>query len=82
MNRRVSTPRGRGPGSRKPVLLRHCAGGAERPQQEADEGPAWSETPWLMRDSRGGLRKGLAILGEIKDWWVASLAAAYVVAGV
>ena len=27
-----------------------------------------------MRDSRGGLRKGLAILGEIKDWWVASLA--------
>ena len=65
-NRRVSTPSGRGPGSRQPVLLRHCAGGAERPQPEADGAPAWSEAPWLMRDSRGGLRNGLAILGELE----------------
>ena len=64
MNRRVSTPSGRGPGSRKPVLRRQGAEGVERPQQEAEGAPAWSEAPWLMRDSRGGLRKGIVGDGE------------------
>ena len=48
----------------------------ERPTPEADRAPAWSEAPWRMRASQGCLRQGLAILGEIKDWWVASRAVA------
>ena len=55
MTRRVSTPRGRWPGSRKTLLLRQGAGGAERPQQKAEGAPAWSEAQWLMRDSQGGV---------------------------
>ena len=36
------------------LLRRQCAGGAKRfPSREAEGAPAWSEAPWLMRDSRG-----------------------------
>ena len=51
-NRRGSTPSGRGTGW-KTLLIRQCAVGVERPKQEAEGAPAWSEAPWLMRDSRG-----------------------------